>query len=246
MQEFLLEFQQVFYQYSGSQEFTINNLSLKIPKQKKCALIGQNGCGKTTLFLLANGLYKPHAGSILWCGQPLHYDRNSLKILRQKVGLIFQDPEQQLVAATVEEDISYGLCNLGLPTAEIQTRVKQALREFDLTALAEKPVHHLSLGQKRRVSIADVMVLQPELLVLDEPTAYLDIKHTRKLMANLRNIHQNGTTLLMATHDLNLVYNWADWLFVMHQGRLVLEGEPQDVFSQRDILEELELTMSFL
>jgi len=220
-------------------------LSLKIPKQKKCALIGQNGCGKTTLFLLANGLYKPNSGSVLWCGKPFRYDRNSLRSLRQKVGLIFQDPEQQLVAATVEEDISYGLCNLGLTPAEIQLRVDQALKEFELTALAEKPVHHLSLGQKRRVSIADVMVLQPELLVLDEPTAYLDVKHTRNLMATLKKIHQNGTTLLMATHDLNLVYNWADWIFVMHQGQLVLEGKPQDVFMQRDLLEELELGMPY-
>jgi cobalt/nickel transport system ATP-binding protein len=241
MQEYLLEFEQVYYTYSGAQQSALNGLTLKIPSGKKCALIGQNGCGKTTLFLLANGLYKPDSGIVRWRGEPLNYHRNYLGKLRQKVGLIFQDPEQQLVASTVEEDISYGLCNLGLPVSEIQQRVEQALVEFELTTLAERPVHHLSLGQKKRVSIADVMVLQPELLVLDEPTAYLDIKHTRNLIATLKKIHEDGTTLIMATHDLDLVYRWADWVFVMDKGRLMLEGKPQDVFSQRTLLEELEL-----
>jgi cobalt/nickel transport system ATP-binding protein len=241
MQEYLLEFEQVYYTYPGAQQSALNGLTLKIPSGKKCALIGQNGCGKTTLFLLANGLYKPSSGVVSWRGEPLSYNRNYLGKLRQKVGLVFQDPEQQLVASTVEEDISYGLCNLGLPELEIKARVEQALVEFELTTLAERPVHHLSLGQKKRVSIADVMVLQPELLVLDEPTAYLDIKHTRNLIATLKKIHLNGTTLLMATHDLDLVYRWADWVFVMDKGRLILEGKPQDIFSQRAVLSELEL-----
>ncbi|MEH2051271.1 energy-coupling factor ABC transporter ATP-binding protein [Nostoc sp.] len=241
MQEYLLEFEQVYYTYPVAQQSALNGLTLKIPSGKRCALIGQNGCGKTTLFLLANGLYKPDSGVVRWRGEALSYNRNYLGNLRQKVGLVFQDPEQQLVASTVEEDISYGLCNLGLPEPEIKDRVEQALVEFELTALAERPVHHLSLGQKKRVSIADVMVLQPELLVLDEPTAYLDIKHTRNLIATLKKIHRDGTTLLMATHDLDLVYRWADWVFVMDKGRLMLEGKPQDVFSQRTLLEELEL-----
>ncbi len=241
MQEYLLEFEQVYYTYPVAQQAALNNLTMRIPSGKKCALIGQNGCGKTTLFLLANGLYKPDTGIVNWRGEPLSYNRNYLSKLRQKVGLIFQDPEQQLVASTVEEDISYGLCNLDLPEPEIQQRVEQALVEFELTALAERPVHHLSLGQKKRVSIADVMVLEPELLLLDEPTAYLDIKHTRNLIATLKNIQQKGTTLVMATHDLDLVYRWADWVFVMDKGRLMLEGKPEDVFSQRTLLSELEL-----
>ncbi|MER3491056.1 MAG: cobalt ABC transporter ATP-binding protein [Mastigocladus sp. ERB_26_2] len=241
MQEWLLEFEQVHYTYPGAKQAAINNLSLKIPAQKKFALIGQNGCGKTTLFLLANGLYKPDKGKITWQSKPLQYDRKSLVKLRQKVGVVFQDPEQQLVASTVEEDISYGLCNLGLPEIAIQQRVEQALIEFDLIELAQRPIHHLSLGQKKRVSIADVMVLKPELLLLDEPTAYLDRLHTRKLMTTLQDIHAAGTTIVMATHDLDLVYRWADWIFVMDRGQLVLEGKPEDVFTQRDILEELQL-----
>ncbi|HLP91013.1 MAG TPA: ABC transporter ATP-binding protein [Nostocaceae cyanobacterium] len=241
MLDYLLEFKEIYYTYPGAKISTLNGLNLKIPVNKKCALIGQNGCGKTTLFLLANGLYKPQKGCIYWQGKPLKYERQALIDLRQKIGLIFQDPEQQLVAATVEEDISYGLCNLGLPVAEIKTRVEQILAEFDLIELAQKPVHHLSLGQKKRVSIADVMVLKPELLLLDEPTAYLDRLHTRNLINTLKNIHHQGTTILMATHDLDLVYLWADWVFVMDKGKLILEGSPQSIFSQYEIMTELQL-----
>lgn len=239
----LLEFDQVSYTYPNSAQPTLRNLTLGIPEGKRCALIGQNGCGKTTLFLLANGLYKPQKGNVLWQGAPFQYDRASLMQLRQSVGLVFQDPEQQLVASTVEEDISYGLCNLGLPPAEISRRVQQALIDFKLTDLADKPVHHLSLGQKKRVAIADVMVMRPQLLLLDEPTAYLDPRQTRNLLRLLEDIQSTGTTVFIATHDLDFVYRWADWLLVIDQGQLVLEGTPQSVFAQRQIMEELELGM---
>lgn len=239
----LLEFEGVSYRYSGSDRPAIVDLSLQVPTGKRCALIGQNGCGKTTLFLLANALYKPQQGRILWRQQPLTYDRANLMKLRQQVGLVFQNPEQQIVATTVEEDISYGLYNLGLPTPIIADRVRQALIDFNLTELAQTPIHHLSLGQKKRVSIADVMVLQPELLLLDEPTAYLDPRHTRLLLGTLQQIHANGTTIVMATHDLDLVYRWADWLLVMDRGQLILAGTPAAIFSQTEILAGLELNL---
>ncbi|MBF2067561.1 MAG: ABC transporter ATP-binding protein [Calothrix sp. C42_A2020_038] len=246
MQDFLLEFEQVYYTYTGAKKTALNGFTLRIPTGKKCALIGQNGCGKTTFFLLANGLYKPQAGRIIWQGKSIEYHRKSLIQLRQKIGLIFQDPEQQLVASTVEEDISYGLCNLGLPELEIKARVEQALEEFDLVELAQTPVHHMSLGQKKRVSIADVMVLQPHLLLLDEPTAYLDNLHSRNLMVTLKKIHTSGTTILMASHDLDLIYRWADLVFVMDEGRLILEGTPKHVFDQRELIESLQLEVPLI
>jgi cobalt/nickel transport system ATP-binding protein len=236
----LLVFEQVDYTYTGSHHPAIASLSLTIPQGKRCAIIGQNGCGKTTLFLLANGLYQPQRGRILWKEKPLKYDRASLIKLRQQVGLVFQNPEQQIVATTVEEDISYGLYNLGLSTPEVAKKVKQTLIDFNLLELAHTPIHHLSLGQKKRVSMADVMVLEPELLLLDEPTAYLDPRHTRILFATLDQIYDRGTTIVMATHDLDLVYRWADWVFLIDRGGLVLAGTPQEVFSQSDILDALE------
>jgi cobalt/nickel transport system ATP-binding protein len=236
----LLAFEQIDYTYTGSNHPAIANLSLSIPQGKRCALIGQNGCGKTTLFLLANGLYQPQRGRIIWQQQPLKYDRGALIKLRQQIGLVFQNPEQQIVATTVEEDISYGLYNLGLETNEIARRVRQTLDDFNLNEVAQTPIHHLSLGQKKRVSIADVMVLEPELLLLDEPTAYLDPRHTRILLNTLERIYERGTTIVMATHDLDLVYRWADWVFLMDRGKLIVEGTPTEVFSQSDILDALD------
>jgi cobalt/nickel transport system ATP-binding protein len=241
MSQWLLEFEDVYYTYPGTDRNAIAGLTLRLPIGKRIALIGQNGCGKTTLFLLANGLYKPQQGIIRWKGDRLNYNRQSLIQLRQQVGLVFQHPEQQLIASTVEEDISYGLCNLGLAERTIAQRVDRAIKEFGLTSLANRPIHQLSLGQKKRVSLADVMVLQPELLLLDEPTAYLDPLHTRQLAQTLQAIHADGTTIVMATHDLDWVYRWADWVLVLDRGQLVLEGTPQDVFSRRDVMERLQL-----
>jgi cobalt/nickel transport system ATP-binding protein len=239
----MLEFDQVCYTYPGSQKPALTDLNLRIPEGARCAMIGQNGCGKTTLFLLANGLYRPQSGTIRWQGQPLGYDRAALVRLRQQIGLVFQDPEHQIVASTVEEDLSYGLVNQGLPDGEIADRVHQALLDFDLLDLVDTPVHHLSLGQKKRLSIADVMVLRPRLLLLDEPTAYLDPLHTRQLLATLGQIHASGTTILMATHDLDVVQRWADWVVVMDRGALVLAGRPEMVFGQGQLLADLQLGM---
>lgn len=135
---------------------------------------------------------------------------------------------------------------MNLPEKEIQARVEEILVELRLEELAERPVHHLSLGQKKRVSIADVMVLRPKLLLLDEPTAYLDIKHTRQLIKTLDKIYQDGTTLLMSTHDLDLVYPWADWIFIMDNGQLIIEGEPDYIFAQRELLEQLDLGLPLI
>jgi cobalt/nickel transport system ATP-binding protein len=237
----LMEFDQIDYVYPCGGQPAIKNLTLEIPKNQCCALIGRNGCGKTTLFRLANGLYRPQKGVIRWQGKPLNYDRTSLNQLRQEVGLVFQDPEQQLVAATVQEDISYGLCNLGLPNGEIAQLVGQTLVDFELTDLAHHPVNYLSLGQKKRVSIADIMVLQPKLLLLDEPTAYLDPQQTRNLMETLEKIRRTGATIVIASHDLDFIYNWADRIFVLDRGQLVLEGTPATVFRDSQFLQDLGL-----
>jgi cobalt/nickel transport system ATP-binding protein len=237
----LMELKQVTYTYPCAQAPAVHNLTLAIPKNGCCALIGRNGCGKTTLFRLANGLYRPSQGTIRWQGQPLRYNRKSLNQLRQQVGLVFQDPEQQLVAGTVEEDLSYGLCNMGLPELEIRRRVRQALQDFDLLDLADTPVNYLSLGQKKRLSIADVMVLEPQLLLLDEPTAYLDPAQVRNLLTILEGLRHTGVTILIATHDLDFVDAWSDWVFVMDAGQRVLEGTPETVFKQRELMHDLGL-----
>ena len=246
VKEWLLEFDEVHYTYPASYWPALNGLALRVPVGTKSAIIGYNGCGKSTFLCVADGLYKPQRGTVRWQGKPVQYDRKSLAKLREKIGLVFQDPEQQLVGATVEEDISYGLCNLGLPAVEVERRVAGAIADFGLQEVGTRPVHHLSLGQKKRVALAGVTVLQPQLLLLDEPAAYLDPLQARYLRVKLQEIHASGTTLLVATHDLDFAYEWADWIFVMHQGQLILEGSPAAVFSQRDILDGLQLGLPLI
>jgi cobalt/nickel transport system ATP-binding protein len=246
MSEYLLEFRDIYYSYPMAATPTLEGLSFRLPRHKKTALIGQNGCGKSTMFLIADGLCQPDRGVVTLDHIPLTFDRASLNRWRQRVGLVFQDPEQQLVAPTVAADISYGLCNQGLPDAEVAVKVTKTLADFNLENLAMSPLQHLSLGQKKRVSIAGVMALQPELLLLDEPTAYLDPVQTRNLLTELDAIAKLGTTLLIATHDLDFVYQWADWILVMEQGRLIAEGETLAVFQQLQSMPTFELGMPIL
>ncbi len=239
----LIRFAEVSYTYPLGRHPVIRGLNLEIPTGQKISILGHNGCGKSTLLCLANGLFRPQVGQLYWQGKLLEYGRRELQQWRQRVGLAFQNPEQQLVAGTVAEDISYGLCNLGLPQPEIHRRLNQALTDFELGAWAETPLHHLSLGQKRRVALAGVMALQPELLLLDEPTTFLDSRQRQHLFEELERIHQAGTTIVITTHDVNLAVAWADWLVVLAEGQVVLTGTPAVVFSQLEQLPQLNIEL---
>lgn len=217
----LMEFERVSFSYPCSHKPAVEDISLTFQEGKRYALIGRNGCGKTTLLRLANGLYRPQKGVIRWCGRQLEYNGTGLRLLRQNVGLVFQNPEQQLVATTVVEDLSYGLCNLGLPVAEIARRVEETLDTFQLREIAYQPVNYLSLGEKKRLALADVMILKPKLLLLDEPMAYLDYVQRAELKTQLYKIHQEGTTIVVATHELDFAYSWADEIIMLDRGRLV-------------------------
>lgn len=242
----LLEFSNLHYTYPGAQKSALNGVSFGIPAGKKCVLLGQNGCGKSTLFLHANGILQPQQGNVLWRGAPYVYKRSFLQQITQKVGLVFQDPEQQLIASTVFEDVSYGLVNRKLPSPAVREKVESILDTFGMAELADAPIHHLSLGQKRRLALAGVMVLAPELLLLDEPTAYLDRYQTKNLLRELDQIHQNGTTVLMATHDMDIAFEWAEWICVMNGGQLVFAGEPQEALAKREMLVSLHLGLPLI
>lgn len=214
----LLELDRVSFAYpDGSQ--ALDQCSLAIARGSRNALIGANGSGKTTLFAHANGLLRPASGQLHYAGRPLDYGKEALRRLRAKVGLVFQNPDRQLFSASVGEDVSFGPLNLGLDTATVRLRVEAALLAVGMADFARKPVQNLSFGQKKRVCIAGVLAMEPELLILDEPMAGLDLAMQEELLTVLEDLHRQGMTLLLATHDLEFAYRWADTIHLLAAGR---------------------------
>lgn len=242
----VMETHHVSYTYPGSNALALHDLNISIREGKKTAVCGHNGSGKSTFFLHAVGIHRPTTGQVIWKGSPLAYGRPYLQQLRQRVGIVFQDPEQQIILNTPYEDITYGLRNARVPEDEIRVRTEQILAAMGLRHLADTPVHHLSLGQKKRVALAGVLVLEPELLLLDEPTAYLDRSSELQLIEELGRIHDSGVTVVMATHDMNLAYSWADRILVMDRGTCVMEGCPQEIFKEANKLRTLGLEQPVL
>ena len=216
--EILLAFENVTFRYPDG-NIGLNGCSLAIARGSRNALIGANGAGKTTLFQHANGLLRQQSGAIRYAGQPLDYSRDGLRRLRSAVGLVFQNPDQQLFSASVQEDVSFGPLNLGLDMDTVRQRVAAALRAVRMVDYADRPVHNLSFGQKKRVCIAGVLAMEPQLLILDEPMAGLDHAMRQELLAVFDHLAGQGITLLLATHDIDFAYRWADRIHVMAHGR---------------------------
>lgn len=214
----LLALHDVRYRY-GDAGGGLDGCSLHIAHGTRNALIGANGAGKTTLLLHASGLLRPQGGHVEFAGQALDYRRRSLNALRRRVGLVFQNPDRQLFAATVAEDVSFGPLNLGLSDDEVRRRVAEALVAVGIDEHGERPLHQLSFGQKKRVCIAGVLAMQPELLLLDEPMAGLDAAMQSELLAVLDTLTRRGIGILLSTHDVDFAYRWADAIHVLAAGR---------------------------
>ncbi|HET7769095.1 MAG TPA: ATP-binding cassette domain-containing protein, partial [Chloroflexota bacterium] len=202
---------------------------------------GANGSGKSTLFLTLNGILRPAAGRVLLGDEPVRYDRAGLNDLRRRVGLVFQDPDSQLFAASVRQDISFGPINLGLPEAEVRERVERAIADTQIEDLADRPTHLLSYGQKKRVAIAGVLAMDPEVIVADEPTAGLDPEMTARLIELLNRLHDSGRTIVISTHDLDLALAWADEAHVLRRGELLMEGRPEEILADAERLKSARL-----
>ncbi|MFD5005321.1 energy-coupling factor ABC transporter ATP-binding protein [Streptomyces mutabilis] len=188
----------------------LTGLDFAVREGRALALLGRNGSGKTTLMRLLSGGLRPRAGRLTVDGEPVTYDRGGLTRLRTTVQLVVQDPDDQLFAASVAQDVSFGPLNLGLSDAEVRSRVDDALAALDITALADRPTHLLSYGQRKRAAIAGAVAMRPRVLVLDEPTAGLDPDGQERLLATLDRLRAGGTTVVMATHDVDLALRWSD------------------------------------
>jgi len=241
MEPSLLEALGLEYQYEGVP--ALRGLTLRLQRGRCLALLGANGAGKSTLFLHLNGTLRPHRGEVRMNGRSCGHGRKELLEWRRRVGIMFQDPDDQLFAATVAQDVSFGPLNLGLSREETLRRVDEALAAVDIAHLAERPTHQLSFGQKKRVALAGVLAMRPEVVLLDEPTAGLDPSGVQELLAALDRLRAGGTTLALATHDMDLAFEWADAVAVLHEGRLLGEGAPEAILGDEATLRIARLRM---
>lgn len=234
------ELANISYRYPDGTH-ALRDLSLTIGRGERIALIGHNGAGKSTLFQQLNGILQPTTGEVLFNGQKMRYRKKELKRVREHVGIVFQDPDAQLFSGNVKQDIAFGPTNLGLTQQEVQARVDWAIAQTEIDSLADKPIHFLSLGQKKRVAIAGVLAMQPAVLILDEPTAGLDHYYANQIFSLLRQLETPERTVLLSTHDTQLAYEWADRIVVLHEGTIIYDGNPYDIFSQDDLLQKAHL-----
>ncbi|MDW7615661.1 ATP-binding cassette domain-containing protein [Peribacillus simplex] len=235
MEEHIFNIEGLTHQFADG-TFAIKDLSLTVQQGKKIALLGNNGAGKSTLFLHLNGLLQPTSGTIRYKGKKIKYDRKALLSLRKQVGIVFQDPDSQLFSANVQQDISFGPMNLGWERNVVHEKVQWAMAQTEVTELKDRPTHFLSLGQKKRVAIAGVLAMEPDVWLLDEPTAGLDPYFSRQIMALLDSIHHPDKTIILSTHDVNLAYQWADEVVVMNDGKVIYQGDPVSVFHDEAVL----------
>lgn len=231
----ILEASHIHFTYPAGDKALVD-ASLTVSRGERIALLGINGAGKSTLFQILNGSLKPVSGTLRLQGEPVAYDRKGLIVLRRAVGLVMQDPDDQLFAATVEEDVSFGPSNMGLKEAEIRERVAESLLALGISALAKTPTHALSFGQRKRVAIAGILAMRPDVLLLDEPTAGLDPSGIDDLMQALSTLTEQGTAIVIATHDMDLAWSWAERVAVFSNRSIALQGRPEEVFADPERL----------
>ncbi len=227
------------------EKVALEDINIEIEKGEFIGIIGHTGSGKSTLIQMFNGLLKPTQGQVRINGENIHDEKVDRKAIRQKVGLVFQYPEYQLFEMTVKADVAFGPKNMGLSVEEIEERVKFSLEAVGLDeSYYEKSPFELSGGQKRRVAIAGVLAMNPEILILDEPTAGLDPKGRNELFAQLKKMHENlGLTIVLISHSMEDVAKYAEKLFVLYKGKIKYNGSPREVFAHGKALEEIGLAM---
>ncbi|GLI51059.1 energy-coupling factor transporter ATP-binding protein EcfA1 [Tepidanaerobacter syntrophicus] len=230
----------VYYQYAVSSDLALKDINLKINPGEFVAIIGPNGSGKSTLAKLFNGLFVPTQGDVFVAGFNTKNQEDIWEI-RRRAGMVFQNPDNQIVATIVEEDVAFGPENLGIPPEEIRRRVKEALEIVELTEYADKAPHLLSGGQKQRVAIAGIIAMKPDCIILDEPTAMLDPVGRKEVISTVKRLNkEEGKTVVLITHFMEEAVQ-ADRILVMEKGKIVMEGKPNEIFSQVDRLKKIGL-----
>lgn len=239
--DIILKAEDLYFSYDDDNSHSLNGLSLEIKRGQKIAVMGANGSGKSTFFLCCTGIHKPQKGKLYLDGKEVKYNKKGLLDLRSKVGIVFQDPDNQLFSASVYQEISFGILNLGVSEEQAKKEVEEVIDYLEIAPFRSKPPHALSGGQKKQVSIADILVMHPEIIILDEPAAALDPRHTTMVNHIVEQMTASGITVLMATHDVNYAYEWADEVILFHEGKVLMNGSPEQVFGNRAALRQTNL-----
>ena len=240
MNETHLSIKNLSYTYPDGTH-ALKNVNMEILKGQKVAIMGPNGAGKSTLFSHFNGLTEPTSGYLELDGKKMKYDKKTLLEVRQKVGIVFQDPNDQLFAPTVKEDVAFGPMNLGLSYEEVEKRVDEALELVGMKKFKDKTPHHLSGGQQKRVAIAGIIAMRPEIMILDEPTAGLDPQGVDQILTILNNLNKEGMSIVISSHDIEMVNGFAEKIFVLYEGEILAIGDRHEIFSNKELLKKAHL-----
>lgn len=239
----ILEVKNVTYEYTDEEKTfaAVKNLSLNIERGSFTVILGHNGSGKSTLAKMLNGLNKPTSGDVFADGINTKDEETEIEVKR-KVGMVFQNPDNQIIASIVEEDVAFGPENLGIPPKEIEKRVEDALKAVDMWEFRKSTPHHLSGGQKQRIAIAGIIAMQPECLVLDEPTAMLDPKGRAEIISTLHRLNRDkGITVVLITHYMEEAENADPRVIVMNDGEIIADDKPKVIFSDVERLKKVGL-----
>ncbi|NSB12288.1 energy-coupling factor ABC transporter ATP-binding protein [Clostridium beijerinckii] len=238
MKKLILKIEDLNYTY-GNGKSALDGVSVDIYEGEKIAVIGSNGSGKSTFFLNVDGVLTPEQGKIFY--RDMIINKKNLKELRKNIGIVFQDADNQIIASTVRAEVGFGPMNLKLSKGEILKRVDEALEYMNISHLKDRPPHYLSGGEKKRVSIADIIAMKSEIIIFDEPTAALDPLNAMMLEDVLLKLGTEGKTMLISTHDVDFTYRWAERVLVFCEGKIIADGSPLEIFKNKEILKQANL-----
>lgn len=238
MKKLILKIEDLHYTY-GNGKSALDGVSVDIFEGEKIAVIGSNGSGKSTFFLNIDGVLTPEQGKIIYRDTVIN--KKNLKELRKNIGIVFQDADNQIIASTVKAEVAFGPMNLKLSKEEVLERVDEALEYMNISHLKDRPPHYLSGGEKKRVTIADIIAMKSEIIIFDEPTAALDPVNAIMLEEVLGKLGAEGKTMIISTHDVDFVYRWAERVIVFCEGKIIADGDPIKIFKNTKILKQANL-----
>lgn len=241
----MLKTKNLEYIYEDGTE-ALKNINIDLNQGNKIAIIGSNGAGKSTLFLNLMGILKPKKGKVFFKDEELKYKKKFLHNFRQKVGIVFQDPDKQIFYSNVYDDAAFGLRNLGIDEEQIKERVDTALKKAGAYEFKDKPVHFLSHGQKKRVAMAGVLAMDSDVILFDEPTAGLDPVMTECVKDILNNLSNEGKKIVISSHNMDLIYETCDYAYVLNHGEIIGEGKIEEIFVKEELLKKAGLNEPWL